>query len=70
MDAAQILITPTTGATDETTTETLEKLRGFKAEFEDNTGGTYGITGITPIFDDISQKLSDVLLPTSRSSSA
>ncbi|KKO77796.1 MMPL family transporter [Corynebacterium striatum] len=60
---AQILITPTTGATDETTTETLEKLRGFKAEFEDNTGGTYGITGITPIFDDISQKLSDVLLP-------
>ncbi|MDK8806862.1 MMPL family transporter [Corynebacterium striatum] len=63
MDAAQILITPTTGATDETTTETLEKLRGFKAEFEDNTGGTYGITGITPIFDDISQKLSDVLLP-------
>ena len=63
MDAAQILITLTTGATDETTTETLEKLRGFKAEFEDNTGGTYGITGITPIFDDISQKLSDVLLP-------
>lgn len=63
MDAAQFLITPTTGATDETTTETLEKLRGFKAEFEDNTGGTYGITGITPIFDDISQKLSDVLLP-------
>ncbi|HCG2961500.1 TPA: MMPL family transporter [Corynebacterium striatum] len=63
MDAAQILITPTTGATDETTTETLEKLRGFKAEFEDNTGGTYGITGIAPIFDDISQKLSDVLLP-------
>lgn len=63
MDAAQILITPTTGATDETTTETLEKLRSFKAEFEDNTGGTYGITGITPIFDDISQKLSDVLLP-------
>lgn len=60
---AQILITPTNGATDETTTETLEKLRGFKAEFEDNTGGTYGITGITPIFDDISQKLSDVLLP-------
>lgn len=63
MDAAQILVTPETGATDEATTATLEALREFKEPFEDSTGGTYGITGITPIYDDISQKLTDVLVP-------
>ncbi len=62
-DAAQILITPTTGATDETTSATLEQLRGYQEEFAATTGGTYGITGITPIFDDISDRLNDVLLP-------
>jgi len=63
MDAAQVMITPTTGATDEETTQTLEALRSHQAEFTDNTGGTYGITGITPIFDDISERLNDVLVP-------
>src|SRR5699024_2764097 len=62
-DAAQVLITPETGATDEATTETLERLREFKGPFEEETGGTFGITGITPIFDDISEKLADVLVP-------
>ena len=62
-DAAQVVITPTTGATDPATTETLNHLRDYQQEFEDSTGGSYGITGITPIFDDISQKLSDVLVP-------
>jgi Predicted drug exporters of the RND superfamily len=63
MDAAQVMIAPTTGATDEETTQTLEALRSHQAEFTDNTGGTYGITGITPIFDDISERLNDVLVP-------
>ncbi|AHI20524.1 MMPL family transporter [Corynebacterium casei] len=63
MDAAQVMITPTTGATDEETTQTLEALRSHQAEFTDTAGGTYGITGITPIFDDISERLSDVLVP-------
>ena len=62
-DAAQILITPDSGATDQATTDTLERLREFKQSFEDQTGATFGITGITPIFDDISQMLSDVLVP-------
>lgn len=62
-DAARIMITPTTGATDEATTTTLEHLRDYKGEFEENTGGTYGITGITPIFNDISEKLTSVLVP-------
>lgn len=62
-DAAQILITPTTGATDEQTTETLNRIRGWDKEFESQTGANYGVTGVTPIFDDISQRLSDVLVP-------
>ena len=62
-DAAQILITPDSGATDQATTDTLERLREFNQSFEDQTGATFGITGITPIFDDISQMLSDVLVP-------
>lgn len=62
-DAAQILITPDSGATDQATTDTMERLREFKQPFEDETGATFGITGITPIFDDISQMLSDVLVP-------
>ena len=62
-DAAQILITPNSGATDQETTDTMERLREFKQPFEDETGATFGITGITPIFDDISQMLSDVLVP-------
>ncbi|MDN6099874.1 MAG: MMPL family transporter [Corynebacterium flavescens] len=62
-DAAQMLITPTTGATDEKTTETLEQLRSFQADFESSTGASFGITGITPIFDDISERLSNVLIP-------
>lgn len=62
-DAAQILITPTTGATDEKTTQTLEQLRTFESDFSSNTGGTFGITGTTPIFDDISERLTNVLIP-------
>jgi len=61
-DAAQIMITPTTDATDEETTETLNHLRDYQGEFE-KTGGSYGITGITPIFDDISERLNNVLIP-------
>ena len=63
MDAAQVLITPTTGATDPATTETLERLRDYQSEFAGSTSGEFGITGVTPIFDDISQRLQDVLLP-------
>ena len=63
MDAAQVLITPTTGATDEATTDTLNRLRDYQADFESETGATFGITGVTPIFDDISERLTDVLVP-------
>ena len=62
-DTAQILITPEFGATDERTSDTLDRLRDAAPGFADETGATYGVTGVTPIFDDISQRLQDVLLP-------
>lgn len=62
-DTAQIMITPKYGATDERTSETLTALRDHIPAFEESTGATYGITGVTPIFDDISARLQNVLLP-------
>ncbi|WJY89355.1 MMPL family transporter [Corynebacterium confusum] len=63
LDAAQVLITPTTGATDEATTDTLNALRSYQSGFTEETGGEYGITGVTPIFDDISERLTEILVP-------
>ncbi|NLZ58645.1 MAG: MMPL family transporter, partial [Corynebacterium sp.] len=62
-DTAQILITPEFDAIDERTSDTLADLRGDITSFADETGATYGITGVTPIYDDISDRLSDVLIP-------
>lgn len=63
MDTAQILITPKFDANDERTSVTLDDLRNQRDAFADRTGASYGITGITPIFDDISAQLLKVLLP-------
>ncbi|MBC3186860.1 MMPL family transporter [Corynebacterium sp. zg-331] len=60
---AQILITPAGGTTDESTSETLAQLREAEPGFRADTGARYGLTGSTPIFDDMSDRLSDVLLP-------
>lgn len=62
-DAAQVLITPEYGATDERAVTVLESIRGGVADFEAETGGTYSVTGVTPIYEDISERLSEVLLP-------
>lgn len=61
--AAQILITPEYGATDPHASEVLSDLRDRKAEFTDTTGADYAITGTTPVYEDISQRLSDALIP-------
>lgn len=61
--AALVMITPTTGGNDDATSETLQSIRDAEGTFEDNTGGNYKIAGVTPIFDDISDRLSDVLIP-------
>ncbi|MCR5913838.1 MMPL family transporter [Corynebacterium sp. zg254] len=61
--AAQIMITPKYGATDERAADVLDNLRAHEASFEAETGGTFAITGITPMFEDISQQLQDALIP-------
>lgn len=62
-DAAQVLITPEYGATDERAADVLESIRAGVGDFESQTGGTYSVTGVTPIYEDISERLSEVLLP-------
>lgn len=61
--AAQILITPQYGATDERSPELLENLRKNEQNFQDETGSHYAITGTTAVFEDISQQLNDALIP-------
>ncbi|MBB0994973.1 MMPL family transporter [Dietzia sp. SLG510A3-3B2-2] len=62
-DAAQVLITPEYGATDERAASVLEEIRSGAEGFEQETGGTYSVTGVTPIYEDISDRLTEVLLP-------
>ncbi|MDO4928945.1 MAG: MMPL family transporter [Corynebacterium sp.] len=60
---ALLLITPDSGATDERTSETLEHLRDAEADYAADFNASYVVTGTTPIFDDISERLSEVLIP-------
>ena len=62
-DAAQVLITPEYGAIDERAADALEEIRSGVEGFEQETGGTYSVTGVTPIYEDISERLTEVLLP-------
>ena len=62
-DAAQVLITPAYGATDERAADVLDEIRANVGSFEAETSATYSVTGVTPIFEDISERLSEVLLP-------
>ncbi|MGJ4140455.1 MMPL family transporter [Corynebacterium macclintockiae] len=61
--AAQVLITPSYGATDARAADVLEQMRAEEAGYTDKTGASYAITGVTPMYEDISQRLSDVLIP-------
>lgn len=63
MDTAQVLITPQWGPTDQNTSDTLTRLRDNISHYESETGGTYGITGSTAIYDDVSERLQSVLIP-------
>lgn len=62
-DAAQLLVTPEYGATDERAGDVLHDIRDQGANFQTDTGATFSITGVTPIYEDISERLSDVLIP-------
>lgn len=59
--AAQLMITPYAGPNDPMTTKLLHSLRTSQAEAEAATGIKIGITGLTPIQRDVTQKLSDAM---------
>lgn len=61
--AAQLLITPSYGATDERAAEVLASIRSKEEEVAQATGARYSVTGVTPMYEDISQRLSEALLP-------
>lgn len=62
-DTAQILVTPSTGPTDEATEDLLHTMRDHAPAYTDATGADYGITGITAIQADVSEQLFDALIP-------
>lgn len=62
-DTAQILVTPTTGPTDEATEDLLHTMRDHVGAYTAETGADYGITGITAIQSDVSEQLFDALIP-------
>jgi RND superfamily putative drug exporter len=58
---AQILVTPTYGADDTRTEDLLADLRNGQPGLEDETGTEIGVTGLTAITTDVSERLSDAL---------
>lgn len=58
---AQVMVTPSTGADDVATEELLHELRDGQGDIEAATGTTTGVTGLTAIQADVSEKLADAL---------
>lgn len=59
--AAQLLVTPKAGPTDDRTVQLIHTLRAQQAEIEAATGATIGITGLTAIQQDVTDKLADAM---------
>ena len=58
---AQVLVTPTSGPDDTATEQLLTDLRSGQADIEQQTGTTTGVTGLTAITTDVSERLSSAL---------
>jgi len=58
---AQIMITPSSGPDDTATEQLLQDLRAGQAGIEAQTGTDTGVTGLTAITTDVSERLSDAL---------
>jgi putative drug exporter of the RND superfamily len=58
---AQVLVTPATGPDDRATEALLADLRAGQSAVERKTGATTGVTGLTAITTDISERLDDAL---------
>ncbi|OHO54695.1 multidrug RND transporter [Corynebacterium sp. HMSC035E02] len=63
MKAAQIMVSPTTAPTDEATVGTASALRTAGAELEDATGAEIGMTGLTAVQLDITERLEGAMGP-------
>lgn len=62
-DGAQILVTPTFGPDEPAAQELLTDLREGQDGVEDSTGLEIGVTGLTAITTDVSDRLNDALAP-------
>ena len=62
-DGAQLLVTPTFGPDDLQAQELLTDLRDGQGGIEETTGLALGVTGLTAITTDVSDRLNDALLP-------
>ncbi len=60
-DGAQVLITPEAGPDDPATQGLLDELRSTEEGTEADTGTTIGVTGLTAITTDVSERLDDAL---------
>lgn len=58
---AQVMVTPVTGPDDVATEDLLAELRDTQADIEAETGTTTGVTGLTAITVDVSERLADAL---------
>lgn len=58
---AQVLVTPSSGPDDPATEQLLRDLRAGQAGLEARTGATLGVTGLTAITTDVSDRLSSAL---------
>ncbi|WP_148573648.1 MMPL family transporter [Nocardioides caldifontis] len=58
---AQVLVTPQSGPEDTATQELLESLRDGEEQIEADTGTDVGVTGLTAITTDVSDRLADAL---------
>lgn len=61
--AAQIMVTPTTGPTDPTTVGTASALRAENERLGEVTGAEIGMTGLTAVQLDITERLEAAMLP-------
>lgn len=59
--AAQLLVTPVGGPTEESTATLIHALRGQQNVIEQETGVDMGITGLIPIQQDVTDQLSDAM---------
>ncbi len=62
-DTAQILVTPATGPTDPATVDLMQALRDGEAGLHEQIGVGYGVTGMTALETDVSDRLQSALIP-------